>query len=162
MVTRASAFHSELDLADGDAEELLARLRSSSERPAFRPQVIDDAIANEHPNLVALMQRCWTESVESRPSAAEAKAKLRAMLVQGGFAESVMDNLLQRMEQYSEGLEALVDARTAAFFEEKERSETLLYSILPREVANQLKRGEDVVPESFERVTIYFRLGTVK
>ena len=36
------------------------------------------------------------------------------------------------MEQYANNLESLVEERTAAFLEEKKRSETLLYEVLPR------------------------------
>lgn len=45
---------------------------------------------------------------------------------------NILDNLLNRMEQYASNLEALVEERTAAFLEEKKRSETLLYEVLPR------------------------------
>ena len=47
-------------------------------------------------------------------------------------AGNILDNLLSRMEQYATNLEALVEERTAAFLEEKKRSETLLYEVLPR------------------------------
>lgn len=43
-----------------------------------------------------------------------------------------MDNLLSRMEQYATNLESLVEQRTAAFMEEKKKSEELLYQVLPK------------------------------
>ena len=43
-----------------------------------------------------------------------------------------MDNLLSRLEQYAENLEALVEERTQAFLDEKKKSEELLYRVLPR------------------------------
>src|SRR2546422_449556 len=60
------------------------------------------------------------------------------------------------MEQYANNLEKVVENKTAAFLEEKKRSEALLYQVLPRYVAEQLKKGEHVKPESYECVTIYF------
>ena len=45
---------------------------------------------------------------------------------------NILDNLLSRMEQYAENLEALVEERTRAFIDEKKRSEELLYRVLPR------------------------------
>ncbi|XP_038061527.1 receptor-type guanylate cyclase daf-11-like [Patiria miniata] len=39
---------------------------------------------------------------------------------------------------------------------EKKRSDSLLYRMLPRPVAKQLRRGEDVSAESYERVSILF------
>ncbi len=37
-----------------------------------------------------------------------------------------------RMQKYADKLEALVDERTAAFMEEKNRTEKLLYEVLPK------------------------------
>lgn len=67
-----------------------------------------------------------------------------------------MDNIMARMEQYANELEVLVEQRTAAFLEEKRKSEELLYQVLPRSVAEQLKRGKAVIPELYDSVTIYF------
>lgn len=42
--------------------------------------------------------------------------------------------MMSRMEQYANNLEGLVEERTQAFLEEKQKSEKLLYHILPRYV----------------------------
>ena len=47
-------------------------------------------------------------------------------------AENVLDVLLNRMEQYANNLEGLVEDRTHAFLEEKKKSEELLFQILPK------------------------------
>ena len=84
------------------------------------------------------------------------------------------------LEKYTNNLEALVDERTEQLLEEKKKtgeektkkqnemyyqleycfdsmiSEALLYEMLPRACAEQLKRGNKVEAESFDSVTIYF------
>lgn len=81
------------------------------------------------------------------------------------------------MEKYTNNLEVLVDERTEQLLEEKKKTgnwlkrnvtdklsramnlmllEALLYEMLPRYVAEQLKQGHKVEAESFDSVTIYF------
>ena len=49
-----------------------------------------------------------------------------------GDSGNILDNLLQRMEQYANNLEALVEERTADYLEQKKRAEDLLYMMLPK------------------------------
>lgn len=70
--------------------------------------------------------------------------------------DNFLDNLLSRMEQYTNNLEQLADQRTNAFLEEKQKTEELLYEVLPKSVAEQLKSGCLVQPENFDCVTICF------
>lgn len=96
---------------------------------------------------------------------------------------NIFDNMMAMMEKYANNLEALVDERTDQLTEEKKKtglrlkhsrstleldripriilkrfqfSDALLYEMLPRYVAEQLKRGHKVEAESFDSVTIYF------
>nr|CAD7415295.1 unnamed protein product [Timema cristinae] len=64
--------------------------------------------------------------------------------------------MMAMMEKYANNLEVLVDERTDQLVEEKKKTEALLYEMLPRCVAEQLKRGNKVEAESFDCVTIYF------
>jgi class 3 adenylate cyclase len=69
---------------------------------------------------------------------------------------NIFDNMMAMMEKYANNLEVLVDERTDQLQEEKKKTEALLYEMLPRPVAEQLKRGNKVEAESFDCVTIYF------
>ncbi len=43
-----------------------------------------------------------------------------------------MDNMLNMMEKYANNLEEIVGQRTAELIEEKKKTDTLLYSVLPK------------------------------
>ncbi|KAL0269375.1 UNVERIFIED_CONTAM: hypothetical protein PYX00_007130 [Menopon gallinae] len=60
------------------------------------------------------------------------------------------------MEQYANNLEALVQERTSDYLEEKKKCEELLYQLLPKSVASQLIKGQSVIAETYDQVTIYF------
>ena len=51
---------------------------------------------------------------------------------------------------------AKLEARTEELLNEKAITEELLYRMLPRSVANQLRMGKKIEAEYFDEVTIYF------
>lgn len=67
-----------------------------------------------------------------------------------------MDTMVQKMETYANNLEEIVVERTRLLVEEKKRTDTLLYRMLPRSVAERLKNGDVVAPEQFDCVSIFF------
>ncbi|KAI4466754.1 guanylyl cyclase [Holotrichia oblita] len=105
-------------------------------------------------DLLDLMERCWSDNPEERPTFEAIRGTVRCIMK--GYCENLMDDLLRRMEQYANNLEALVEEKTDQLSQEKRRSEELLYQVLPRPVAQQLMSGEMVQPEQFESVTVYF------
>jgi hypothetical protein len=48
-----------------------------------------------------------------------------------GQTTNIMDNLLQRMSNYADNLEALAAERTKAYLDEKQKVEELLHRLLP-------------------------------
>ena len=44
---------------------------------------------------------------------------------------NIMDNMLSKMEKYTENLEKVVSDRTAQLLEEKAKTDELLYRMLP-------------------------------
>ncbi|OWA52171.1 Atrial natriuretic peptide receptor 2 [Hypsibius exemplaris] len=136
------------------AEEIVTKVKRG-ERPIFRPIVQDAFVQDE---IMFLMKSSWAEDPVERPKFAQIRASLRNSKSNGRQKENIIDTLIERMEQYAASLEVSVDEKTQALVEEKKKTEQLLYSILPKPCnwAEQLKRGEPVLPESYDSVTIYF------
>ncbi|XP_030571352.1 speract receptor isoform X2 [Drosophila novamexicana] len=100
------------------------------------------------------LRECWAERPEDRPEFKAIRAKLRPL--RKGMRPNIFDNMMAMMEKYANNLEALVDDRTDQLQEEKKKTDALLHEMLPRCVADQLKKGLKVDPEHYEQVTIYF------
>lgn len=101
-----------------------------------------------------ILKECWSEKPEDRPDFKTIRAKLRPL--RKGMKPNIFDNMMAMMEKYANNLEALVDERTDQLQEEKKKTDALLLEMLPRPVAEQLKKGHKVDPESYEQVSIYF------
>ena len=69
---------------------------------------------------------------------------------------SIMDQMVEMLEKYSNNLEDIVMERTRQLCEEKQGTEELLHRMLPKSVARKLTQGIGVEPETFETCTIYF------
>uniref|UniRef100_A0A671XQM5 Guanylate cyclase n=1 Tax=Sparus aurata TaxID=8175 RepID=A0A671XQM5_SPAAU len=122
---------------DLSPKEIVQKVRNG-QKPYFRPTTDNKCHSEE---LTILMEGCWAEDPTERPDFGHIKIYVAK---------------LNKMEQYANNLENLVEERTQAYLEEKRKAENLLYQILPHSVAEQLKRGETVQAEAFDSVTIYF------
>nr|XP_017002067.2 receptor-type guanylate cyclase gcy-28 isoform X2 [Drosophila takahashii] len=131
-----------------DVHTILHKVRQCS---GFRPLIRERECP---PDLLELMEKCWADNQEERPTFSTIRSNIRTIMK--GFCENLMDDLLNRMEQYANNLESLVEEKTRQLSLEKQRTEELLYQILPRPVAQQLMAGDLVEPEEFSSVTIYF------
>lgn len=142
-------FMSNIDLGPSEIHEKV----KNGIKPYFRPTLEEsDCPCDE---LAVVIRRCWAEDPMERPDFQALKSIIRK-LNKDGDKGNILDNLLSRMEQYANNLEALVEERTADYLEQKKKAEDLLYMMLPKSVAWQLIRGESVAAENFEGVTIYF------
>ncbi|KRJ99806.1 uncharacterized protein Dyak_GE13756, isoform B [Drosophila yakuba] len=131
-----------------DVHTILHKVRQCN---GFRPLIRERECP---PDLLELMEKCWADNQEERPTFSTIRSNIRTIMK--GFCENLMDDLLNRMEQYANNLESLVEEKTRQLSLEKQRTEELLYQILPRPVAQQLMAGDLVEPEEFSSVTIYF------
>ncbi|CAG0917844.1 unnamed protein product [Notodromas monacha] len=93
---------------------------------------------------------CWAECPDDRPDFRQIRARLSPL--RSGMKANIVDHAMDMMERYTNNLEELVDERTQLLKEEKQKTEALLYRMLPPAVAHRLARGEAVSPESFDSV----------
>ncbi|XP_060570066.1 atrial natriuretic peptide receptor 1-like [Ruditapes philippinarum] len=133
-----------------DVDEIL-KILADNNGDIVRPVVPPDACSSA---LTYMMKNCWQSNPLDRPSFNELDESFRKMRV--GQTTNIMDNLLQRMSNYADNLEALAAERTKAYLDEKQKVEELLHRLLPPSVARQLQSGQPVSPETFDCVTIYF------
>ncbi|XP_052233141.1 atrial natriuretic peptide receptor 1-like [Dreissena polymorpha] len=138
------------ELNQEDVEVIIGHLQTPGDN-IFRPLIPEEACS---PSLRTMIENCWEEDPRGRPSFAEIEEIFRQ--IRAGKSTNIMDNLLQRMSNYADNLEQLASERTKAFLEEKHKVEELLHRLLPRSVAAQLQKGQSVIPETFNSVTIYF------
>ncbi|XP_052898800.1 LOW QUALITY PROTEIN: guanylate cyclase 32E [Anopheles moucheti] len=132
-------------------QDIVARVMSPEEYGIFRPSLR----AFDAPEYVMqLLHSCWEEDPEDRPDIRLVRVKLKPM--QAGLKPNIFDNMLAIMEKYAYNLEGIVQERTNQLSEEKKKTESLLLRMLPKSVAESLKRGERVEAECFDCVTIFF------
>lgn len=62
----------------------------------------------------------------------------------------------EKVQQHNEELEALVKERTILLENEKEKSDALLYNMLPKEIADEIKEKGQASPRRYEEVSVLF------
>ncbi|CAD5229924.1 unnamed protein product [Bursaphelenchus xylophilus] len=140
--------------ADGKAnpEDVVYMVKKGS-NPPYRP-VMEIVAQDISPAFTHLIRDCWSENPNERPRITTVKTLLQSMNT--SKTANLMDHVFQILEQYAVSLEEEVEERTKELVEEKKKSDILLYRMLPKLVAERLKAGQTVEPESFESVTVYF------
>lgn len=103
--------------------------------------------------LVDVLNACWSPDIGSRPSFRKVKRDLSAA---APSRKSVLDCMMEAVDNYLKELEQRVEERTAELAKALEQQRSLLHEILPPAVADKLSMGQAVPPEYFECVTIYF------
>ncbi|VBB32384.1 unnamed protein product [Acanthocheilonema viteae] len=132
-----------------DINELIDAVSSGSR--TYIPHIIHSG--NVHPDLCALLEDCWSENLEVRPTIRRVRLNTMMVLKVKG---SLVDQMMSVMEQYATNLEKLVADRTAMLEEANMRADKLLSQLLPSYVANELKLGHSVPPKLFEMATVLF------
>ncbi|XP_040895652.1 atrial natriuretic peptide receptor 2-like isoform X2 [Toxotes jaculatrix] len=100
-----------------------------------------------------LIKKCWSHNITMRPTFEQAKKMLDKM---NPHKVSPVDMMMNLMEKYSKHLEAIVAERTQDLLQEKQKTDRLLYSMLPKPVADDLRQGRTAEAQSFSIATVYF------
>ncbi|VDP13282.1 unnamed protein product [Onchocerca flexuosa] len=132
-----------------DINELVDTISDGSR--TVPPRIIDSR--NVRPDLCALLEDCWSENLDIRPTIRRVMLTTKMILKVKG---SLVDQMMSVMEQYATNLEKLVADRTAMLEEANIRADKLLSQLLPPYVANELKLGHSVPPKLFEMATVLF------
>ncbi|XP_037032480.1 guanylate cyclase 32E isoform X2 [Bradysia coprophila] len=127
-------------------------LQPNDMTPPFRPSL--QPLESSFDCVRECLKECWSEKADDRPDLKAIRTKLRPL--RKGMRANIFDNMMAMMEKYANNLEALVDERTDQLQEEKKKTDALLLEMLPRPVAEQLKKGNKVEAETYDMVTIYF------
>uniref|UniRef100_A0A671UZB6 Guanylate cyclase n=1 Tax=Sparus aurata TaxID=8175 RepID=A0A671UZB6_SPAAU len=100
-----------------------------------------------------LIKKCWSNNVTMRPTFEQVKKILDKM---NPHKVSPVDMMMNLMEKYSKHLESIVAERTQDLLQEKQKTDRLLYSMLPKPVADDLRQGRTTEAQSFSNATVYF------
>lgn len=133
-----------------EAKTIVSKVQKR-ENPPFHP-VIPSSFGNGL--YVRMMRSCWSDDPTLRPRFSDILQTIKR--INNGKDINIMDNMISLMEKYTDHLEEIVRERTEQLEEEKQKTDALLYRMLPKTVAEQLKRGEAVTAEYFDQVTIFF------
>uniref|UniRef100_A0A0N5AS03 Guanylate cyclase n=1 Tax=Syphacia muris TaxID=451379 RepID=A0A0N5AS03_9BILA len=140
------------DLNDENAAEDIIYHVRRGRTPLTRPSL--EQTDEFTPVVLHLIRDCWAEHPEDRPTTEAIKQLLRSVKL--SKKQNLMDHVFALMENYAANLKREVEEKTKEAIEEKKRADLLLYKILPPQVADKLKLGQSVEPESYDEVTIFF------
>ncbi|XP_056388499.1 atrial natriuretic peptide receptor 1-like isoform X2 [Hyla sarda] len=125
----------------------------------WRPEIPDLSVGKSDPDCPnqadysELIQKCWAHNAMLRPPFEQIKKSLEKM---NPHRVSPVDMMMNLMEKYSKHLEAIVAERTQDLLQEKQKTDRLLYSMLPKPVADDLRQGLTCEAQSYSSATVYF------
>ncbi|XP_052777167.1 atrial natriuretic peptide receptor 2-like [Mya arenaria] len=127
-------------------------------KPPF-PDLSPDACENKDDicpcaeHYLHLIDQCWDDDPEMRPTFDAIKKTIHRI---NPSKLSPVDLMMAMMEKYSKHLESIVTDRTQDLVAEKAKTDRLLYSMLPKAVADDLRLGKPIEAKYHNGCTIYF------
>ncbi|KAM3842471.1 atrial natriuretic peptide receptor 1-like [Diretmus argenteus] len=120
------------------------------------PELISSKADNSCPcpaDYVELIRRCRSHNPAHRPTFEQIRKFVQRI---NPNKVSPVDMMMNLMEKYSKHLEVLVAERTQDLMHEKQKTDRLLYSMLPKQVADDLRQGKPSQAQSYVSATIFF------
>ncbi|KAM4611664.1 LOW QUALITY PROTEIN: atrial natriuretic peptide receptor 2 [Polymixia lowei] len=120
------------------------------------PELISSKADNSCPcpaDYVELIRRCRSHSPAHRPTFEQIRKFVHRI---NPNKVSPVDMMMNLMEKYSKHLEVLVAERTQDLMHEKQKTDRLLYSMLPKQVADDLRQGKPSQAQSYVSATVFF------
>ncbi|CAN0134088.1 unnamed protein product [Lampetra fluviatilis] len=120
------------------------------------PELTTTKSENDCPSpaqYIELIQKCWTHNPLLRPTFEQIKKSLHKM---NPNKFSPVDMMMSLMEKYSKHLESVVAERTQDLVLEKQKTDRLLYSMLPKQIADDLRQGRVTKAQSYASATVFF------
>ncbi|XP_068610940.1 guanylate cyclase 2G [Brachionichthys hirsutus] len=136
---------------DLEPKEIIMQLRTPFQGKPLRPALCGQPCSEM---INSLLRACWSENPDHRPPFGSIRRQLRESSPDGH--DSILDNMVEKLEKYANHLEDVVEERTNQLTAEKIRADKLLSSMLPRYIADQLMAGKSVEPQSYDIATIFF------
>ncbi|KAM3715200.1 Receptor-type guanylate cyclase gcy-9 [Dirofilaria immitis] len=140
--------------ADIYALELLIKLANSIQEGCIRP-TFPSSDSSYNIQLLTTIEACWLEIPEMRPNIKKIKEIVNATL-KTTETGSLLDQMMEMMNEYTVNLEGMIKSRTAMLEEAQQQADRLLYSILPKSIADDLKVGKSVPPQLYPCATVLF------
>ncbi|XP_067931883.1 atrial natriuretic peptide receptor 1-like [Watersipora subatra] len=99
------------------------------------------------------VESCLEMRASLRPSATLMKRQMKTI---NPNKMNAVDLMMLMMEKYSKHLELMVAEKTQDLQAEKKRTDELLHTMLPKQVADDLRMGRPVNADEFESCTVFF------
>ncbi|CAI2328559.1 unnamed protein product [Caenorhabditis sp. 36 PRJEB53466] len=144
ILFRSMPYDDRLDLTE------LAQKAAEGEK-IQKPQIQRNKKLN--PDMIALLQDCWSDQPDMRPTIRRVRLATEIALKTKG---NLVDSMMRMMEEYANNLEKLVGERTKMAEEANLRAERLLFQLLPKGIAIELKAGRTVEPKLYPSATVMF------
>ncbi|TKR67462.1 hypothetical protein L596_023611 [Steinernema carpocapsae] len=135
-----------------ESEEEIVYLVKRGGSLLCRPAITN--IMDFNPAFIHLIRDCWSEHIRERPVVDQIIKLMKSIVPNSNV--NLMDHVFRMLENYADSLEQEVEVRTKELESEKKKSDLLLYRMMPKQIAEKLKMGASVEPESFESVTVFF------